>query len=124
MGSKLMFYLLLILFCLSIFACRSGGITCVPSSTSKSSEGSGTIIITWDSNTEKDLGGYRVFYGSSPGKYENCVDVGKGLESSPGVTQYNLTGLIKGRTYYIAVTAYSKNDTSSPFSKEISGMAK
>ena len=117
-------YLFSILFCLSIVACQSARIICRPSSAITSSEGSGTINLTWDSNTEKNLVGYRVFYGTSPGKYKNCVDVGKATESSPGVIQYDLTGLVKGKQYYIAVVAVGEYDQQSSFSVEVSGVAK
>ena len=124
MTSKWMFYLFFIMFCPSIVACQRAGIICRPSSAITSSEGGGTIRITWDSNTEKNLVGYRVFYGTSPGKYKNCVDVGKATESSPGVIQYNLTGLVKGKQYYIAVVAVDKYNQQSSFSVEVSGVAK
>jgi len=110
--------------CLSIVACQSAGIICRPSSAITSSAGSGTIKITWDSNTDKDLVGYRIFYGTSPGKYKNCVDVGKVTESSLGVIQYNLTSLVKGKQYYIAVVAVDKYNQQSSFSVEVSGVAR
>jgi hypothetical protein len=40
------------------------------------------------------------------------------------VTSYALTGLIKGRKYYITVTAYDKSKGESGFSDEIIGIAK
>ncbi|MGA2959326.1 MAG: fibronectin type III domain-containing protein [Thermodesulfobacteriota bacterium] len=124
MTLKWLFYLFSILFCLSIVACQSAGIICRPSSAITSSDGSGTIKITWDSNTEENLVGYRIFYGTSQGKYKNCVDVGKATESSPGVIQYNLTGLVKAKQYYIAVVAVDKYNQQSSFSVEVSGVAK
>jgi len=124
MTLKWVFYLLFILLCLSIVACQSAGIICRPSSAITSSAGSGTIKIAWDSNTDKNLVGYRIFYGTSPGKYKNCVDVGKVTESSPGVIQYNLTGLVKGKQYYIAVVAVDKYNQQSSFSVEVSGVAR
>ena len=122
MTLKWCFYLFL--FCQSIVACQGTGIICRPSSAITSSEKTGTIKITWDPNTEKYLVGYWVFYGTSPGKYKNCIDVGKATEASPGVIQYDLTGLAKGSKYYIAVIAYGKNNSGSAFSKEVSGIAK
>ena len=124
MTLKWVFYLFFIMLCLSIVACQSAGIICRPSSAITSSAGSGTIKITWDSNTDKDLVGYRIFYRTSPGKYKNCVDVGKVTESSLGVIQYNLTSLVKGKQYYIAVVAVDKYNQQSSFSVEVSGVAR
>ena len=124
MTLKRVSYLFFILFCLSIVACQSAAITCRPSSAITSSAGSGTIKVAWDSNSEEDVVGYRIFYGTSPGKYKNCVDVGKVTESSLGVIQYNLTSLVKGKQYYIAVVAVDKYNQQSSFSVEVSGVAR
>jgi hypothetical protein len=86
----------------------------------------GKINLVWDSVAEP-VKGYRIYYGTSPGKYRNCVDIGKGSESQPGSTQYFLTGLDKGRTYYIAVNAYTDLGgflKESDFSNEVSAVAK
>ena len=112
---------------ISIIACQAGRITCKSSADFAGSAEGGGITIAWDSNTEPTLGGYRVYYGTSPGKYRNCVDVGKATESPPGVTQYTLTNLVKGKRYYIAVIAYPSYDVSynrSGFSNEVKGAAK
>ncbi len=105
MSLKLMSHLFLILICLSIVACQGAEITCKPSSEITSPAGSGILKATWKSNSEKDVVSYRIFYGTSPGKYKNCIDVGKGTESSSGVIEYTLTGLVNGTRYYVAVVA-------------------
>ncbi len=75
----------------------------------------GTIAVTWDPNTEADLAGYRVYYGSSPGTYDQNVDVGN-------VTSYTLTGLADCATWYVAVKAYDTEGLESlDYSNEISG---
>jgi len=82
----------------------------------------GTIKLGWDPNTEADLAGYRVYYGTSSGAYENSVDAGMGTLSG-GLITYSLTNLTKGQTYCIAVTAYNRSYYQSGFSNEVCGNA-
>lgn len=77
---------------------------------------SAQIKLAWDPNTEPDLAGYRIYWGKSSRSYENSVDVGN-------VTQYTLTGLTAGETYFIAATAYNFSNMESDFSNEVSGVA-
>ncbi|MBI5967810.1 MAG: fibronectin type III domain-containing protein [Deltaproteobacteria bacterium] len=83
----------------------------------------GTINLAWDSNTEPDLAGYKVHYGTALGVYEKSIDVGMATQSN-GTTYYTLTGLTKGQTYYIAVTAYDTSGNESDYSNEVNGPAK
>jgi hypothetical protein len=71
-----------------------------------------TVTLTWDDNTEPDLAGYKIFYGTSSGNYSQSVDVGN-------VIQYTVTGLDEGVTYYIAAKAYDYSDNESGYSDEI-----
>ncbi|MBT8439452.1 MAG: DUF1080 domain-containing protein, partial [Gammaproteobacteria bacterium] len=66
----------------------------------------------WEANTEADLAGYRIFYGTSSGNYTHYVDVGN-------TTGYTHTGLQDGVTYYFASTAYDTAGNESGFSTEI-----
>jgi hypothetical protein len=84
----------------------------------------GTISLAWDAPaTNEDgspltvLAGYKVYYGTASGVYDHSVDV-------DNVTTYTLTGLTKGQTYYIAVTAIDTSDTQSNLSNQVSGAAK
>ena len=125
MKLRWLFSILSALLLLSVIACQGTRITCKSSGDLSVSNG-GSITIAWDSNTEPNLGGYRVFYGTSPGKYKDCVDVGKATESAPAAIKYTLTNLVKGKRYYIAVIAYSTYDISykrSGFSNEVSAVA-
>jgi len=74
------------------------------------------IRIAWDPNTEPDLAGYKVYWGKTSRTYEESIDVGN-------VTTYVLSGLTKGETYFIAVTAYDTENNESDFSNEVSGAA-
>ncbi len=118
--------LILAVLLLASLACQGSKIICRSSSETGSS-GEGKIKLAWDSNSEPILQGYRIYYGASPGKYSNCIDVGKGTEPSPGTTQYVLTGLTRGTTYFIAVLAYSNYGgffVQSGLSNEISAVAR
>ncbi len=76
-----------------------------------------SVKISWDPNTEADLAGYKVYYGTRSGQYDRVIDVGK-------VTQYRIDNLQPGKTYYFVVTAYdTANNESSP-SKEVSATLK
>lgn len=77
---------------------------------------SAQIKLAWDPNTEPDLAGYKIYWGKSSRSYENSIDVGN-------VTQFTLTGLNAGETYFIAATAYNFSNMESDFSNEVSGEA-
>jgi hypothetical protein len=81
------------------------------------SGGIGSIKLSWDPSLNPNVAGYKVYYGTSPGKYGPGIDVAN-------VTTYVLTDLIKGQKYYLAVTAYDKAGKESKFSTEIIGIAK
>ena len=68
------------------------------------------VIVRWNANTEADLAGYKLFYGTSTANYEIIDDVGD-------VTTHTITDLVKGVTYFIALTAYDTFDNESGFSE-------
>ena len=70
------------------------------------------VTIAWDANTESDLAGYMLFYGTTSGSYPNSIDVGN-------TTEYTLTGLVEGTTYYFAAKAYDTSDNASDYSQEL-----
>jgi uncharacterized repeat protein (TIGR02543 family) len=74
------------------------------------------LKLAWDANTELDLAGYRVYYGTSSGNYGSPVSVGN-------VTTYTLTGLTQGPTYFVAVTAIDTLLDESGYSNGVSGAA-
>ncbi len=59
-----------------------------------------TRTLAWDANAETDIAGYRLSYGTAPGSYATTVDVGK-------VTQWTISGLSAGVTYYFVIRAYN-----------------
>ena len=76
------------------------------------SGGGGSAIVSWNANTEADLSGYRVYYGTSSRNYPNSISVGK-------VTSATITGLTVGTTYYIAVKAVDTSGNLSGYSAEV-----
>lgn len=89
----------------------------------KIAEKDGTIFLKWKSNTEHDLKGYKIYYGTKPGVYF-CNDAAEG--ESPividKVNDFKLTNLKKNIIYYITITAFDDKNASheSSFSEEVS----
>ena len=84
----------------------------------------GVLNLSWvapttnaDDTPLTDLAGYKVYYGTATGVYGTTpTDAGN-------VTTYSLTGLTKGTTDYVAVTAYDTSSNESVKSTEGSGAA-
>ena len=75
----------------------------------------GTIEIEWDSPSEGEVVGYKVYYGHSSGDYQWIKDVG-------ATTSTVLTDLDDCTTYYWAIKAYnSEGEESEEFSNEVAG---
>ena len=70
-----------------------------------------TVTATWNANSEADLAGYRLSYGTQTGVYTTTVDVGN-VTSGP----LTLTG---GQRYYFAVRAYNTSAMPSAYSAEV-----
>ena len=81
----------------------------------------GTIVLAWDANTQPNLAGYRLYYGTAPNGYSNAVDVG--AVQPGGTVTHTLDGLTPGETYYVAVTAYDAANIQSDYSNEVSAVA-
>jgi len=73
------------------------------------------LNLAWDANTEPDLAGYRVYYGTASREY----GIGNSIDAENTMT-YRLDGLLEGVMYYIAVTAYDMYGNESGFSDEVS----
>jgi len=72
----------------------------------------GDAILTWAPNTEPDLAGYNLHYGTVSGTYSVVANAGN-------ATTYTVTGLGVG-IYYFAVTAYDTSGNESGVSNEVS----
>lgn len=73
----------------------------------------GSASLTWDANSEPDLAGYRVSYGTISGTYASQIDVGN-------VTSHAISSLADGSTYYFSVQAYDDAGNLSAHSREVS----
>jgi len=69
--------------------------------------------LAWDPNTESDLAGYRIHYGTASGSYTVHTDV-------HNVTTYTVDGLTVGQTYYFAASAYDTAGNESGYSNSVS----
>lgn len=85
----------------------------------------GTAILSWSANTEPDLAGYKIYYGTSPrtdscpaGGYADKIDVGK--TDTPDAPSYTIKNLAGGKTYYFSITSYDTSGNESCFSDEMS----
>ena len=69
------------------------------------------ITLAWDQNSESDIAGYKIHYGTVIGNYQYDVDVGNHISCT-------ISGLAEGTTYYFAASAYNTcNMESSPSSE-------
>ena len=74
--------------------------------------GDNSIEVFWKDNPERDVAGYNVFAGESyNGSYQ--------LIGSTHIPYFQHTGLVNGRTYYYAVTAYDRNGNESDMSRDV-----
>jgi hypothetical protein len=71
------------------------------------------VTLAWDANSEPDVVGYKLYYGTASGNYSQSIDAGN-------TTQITITGIQAGVTYYFAATAYNAQAGESGFSKEVS----
>ncbi len=79
----------------------------------KAEAGENSITLTWQTNIEDDLAGYRIYRDEGDG-FAAIADV------SGDITEYDDTGLIGGNTYYYKITAYDTTDNDSGYSEEVS----
>ena len=73
------------------------------------------LTLAWDLNTEADLAGYKVYYGTRSRDYDSIIDVGN-------VTQDTIKGLAPETRYYLALTAYDFSGNESDLSAEASAV--
>ena len=77
---------------------------------------SAQVTLSWDTNKEKNIAGYKMYYGNSSRNYSSNVDVGNR-------TSYTIKDLESDKTYYFVVTAFNTNGSESSYSAEVSHKA-
>ena len=77
---------------------------------------SNSASLAWDSVTDPNLSGYRLYFGTAPGTY--LQPVGQGI-SVGNVTTYTVMGLGSGTRYYFAVTDFDTLGQESSYSNEV-----
>jgi hypothetical protein len=70
------------------------------------------VVLEWNANTDPDVAGYKLFYGTASGNYTTQRDVGK-------VTRAIIPELTLGATYFFAVQAYNSAALESKPSTEV-----
>ena len=73
-----------------------------------------SVTLSWDANTEPDIAGYKVYWGTSSGVYDKFSDVSQ--------TTASVSDLAIGIRYYFAVKAYNEAGLESGYSEEVSAI--
>jgi hypothetical protein len=74
---------------------------------------SSQVTIAWDANSQPQVKGYKLYYGTSSGQYTTNADVENQTAATP-------SGLQAGAAYFFAATAYDSSGNESNYSQELS----
>ena len=69
------------------------------------------MSLQWNPNTDSSVAGYNLYYGGASRSYTNSLSVGN-------TTNAMVSGLVEGKTYFFAVTAYDTQGYESDYSDE------
>ena len=81
-------------------------------------ESGGRLDVTWDPNSETDFAHYVVHYGTCSVATDPQCTAYDHTTGTLRTTSFNLTGLVDGTTYYVAVTATNTSGNRSAYSVE------
>ncbi|MCB2184423.1 MAG: cadherin-like domain-containing protein [Desulfobulbaceae bacterium] len=76
------------------------------------------VSFSWLPNSENNLAGYKIYYSTESGNYNQVVDVGL-PEAIDGLVHGAVSALEAGQTYYFAAVAYNTDGLESDFSDEV-----
>jgi len=76
------------------------------------------VLLAWTPNSEADLAGYKIHYGSESANYTNVVDVGNPTPED-GKIKFSIDCPDSGQTYYLAATAYNDSGLESEYCPEV-----
>ncbi len=82
----------------------------------------GLITLYWDSNIEKDVTSYKIYYGKESKNYiedGSVITVAKSQLLDPYKPSYTIRGLDKDIVYYFSITAVDSYNNESNFSEEV-----
>ena len=92
-----------------------------PSGLSAASNIEQTVRLNWTNNTETDLGGYKIYYGTDG---VNWNGTGATQGNSPiavsKIDQFDISGLTIGSQYYFAIKAFDVSNNESEYSSSAS----
>ncbi len=105
---------------ISLFIGRMIPVICLCLLAAVSTVSAKDVTLGWDQNTESDVAGYKIYYGTTTGSYNGTdaiegaspIDVGSNLSAT-------LSGLNTSKSYYFAVTAYNYSGEKSGYSNEV-----
>jgi hypothetical protein len=87
----------------------------------------GVVTLSWTAPSTRsdgsplslsDIGGYRIYYGTTHASYNSKLDVANGTAQSA-----TLSNLVAGTSYYLVMTTYDTGGAESGYSAEISKRA-
>ena len=77
---------------------------------------SADVNLSWTAPHDNRVTGYNIYYGLSNPAFKNSPAI---CIKNPNQTEYSISGLQPGHTYYFAATSFDKDDNESDFSRTI-----